>query len=110
MISAPSSGAIRVSLTIGVPPTMSARLSGMREFFPPSDTGRTLSACGFEPTPRELIRGRERRYAGLLRLFQQRAHRLFDTRGAAARLLLVVALQLERDVDDAARVGDEVRR
>src|SRR3954452_6823838 len=110
MISALHSGAIRVSRIIGVPPTRSARLVGMREFSLPFGTCRTLSACALQTTAGEPVGGLERGQARLLRLLQEHSHRLLDPGGATASLGRLVPLQLERHVDDAAGICDEVGR
>src|SRR6185437_797216 len=110
MISALQSGAMRVSATIGVPPTMSARLTGMREFLLPFATRLRLSACFAETAAGQPVGGSQRRDARLAGLLEQVAHGLLDAARAGPRLLGLVAVQLERHVDDPARVGDEVGR
>src|ERR1041385_2876436 len=109
MISALQSGAMRVSLTIGVPPTMSARLTGIEEFWLPFGTGVRLSTRLAETASCEAVGGGERRDARFARFLEQVAHGLLDPSRAGARLGGLVAVQLERDVDDPARVGNEVR-
>src|SRR5436190_2145238 len=100
---------MRVSRTIGVPPTMSARLAGMREFSLPFGTWRRLSTHP-EAAACELVCGGERRHRGRLRFLQQRAHRVLDAGSALAGLGCLVAVQLERHVDDPAGVRYEVGR
>src|SRR5207248_3804604 len=68
------------------------------------------SACALETTPREPVGRLERGHACLLRLPQEHSHRLLDPGGAAASLGRLVPLQLERHVDDAAGICDEVGR
>src|SRR5436190_22958351 len=100
MIWALQSGAMRVSATIGVPPTMSARLIGMDEFLLPLGTGRRLAARLAETAPRQPVGGGQRRDPRFAGLLEHRAHRLLDAARARASLGRLVAVQLERHVDD----------
>src|SRR4051812_26346555 len=103
--SAPQSGATRVKRTIGVPPTSSARFSGMAlaSLF---STRVRLSPGKLEISARQAVGGGERGRA----LREDRRHRPLDAVDAAPRLGRVVAagLELDGDVDQAARVHDVV--
>src|SRR4051812_39269120 len=109
-ISAWQPGATRVSRTIGVSPAMSARLAGMRELLLAAlVTYGTLPARVQTPT-RERVGGGERGDVRRVGFPQQRTHGLPDALGSPARLARLVSVQLERHVDQAAAVGDEVGR
>src|SRR4051794_38676669 len=105
--SAPQSGATRVKRTIGVSPTSSARFFGiaLASLF---STRMRLSPGQLEIAAREAVGGGERCRA----LGEDRGHGPLDPVHAPARLGRVVAagLELDGDVDEAARVHDVVGR
>src|SRR4051794_19169403 len=109
--SAPQSGATRVKRTSGVPPTRSARLAGMalaRGF----GTRPRLSPGSVKIAPRQAVRRGERRATGRVHRVEDLVHRRLDAVDAPARDRGVVAVlvELDRDVDQPARVHDVVRR